>query len=445
MVNRLSHLLPLIFVDLLLIEIVYGQQYIPGQPGASWTRQEFIATRGHLRWITRNSQKALLKVGGGPIESLEGKIDNWQNVTGQDIFSRYSRMVDAKPPGIRENGRTQEALLPNIGKMIRLNFHDCIKDSETGGCNGCLNFDHMGEEHHGVKSQGCHEDQTCARDSLPKFTDNNNLLWVARVLEILYTNKSPPFSSNSNFRLEKSLKDSGKSRADLWALAGLVALEISSQNHNNFCNGKGGGLCPGQVDERSPPCGHVLPTLKFKTGRKDCIPNCSGSNSYYGFCSTAVEIHPNPHGNGRAVTKFFKDTFNLDSRESVALLGAHTLGHANDQISGFRNYPWTHGGFEQVLNNNYYKQMSEPGMYRVLKRRLVGKMQYCKLNVSTFIGDEYGNPIATSWLVRSQFQHNDGGAWNWNPFGRRCDPRICSTLSNPEMVSIYKTKSMIKL
>ena len=152
MVNRLSHFLPLIFVDLLLIEIVYGQQYIPGQPGASWTRQEFIATRGHLRWITRNSQKALLKVGGGPIESLEGKIDNWQNVTGQDIFSRYSRMVDANPPGIKENGRTQEALLPNIGKMIRLAFHDCIKDSETGGCNDCLNFDHMEGENHGVKS-----------------------------------------------------------------------------------------------------------------------------------------------------------------------------------------------------------------------------------------------------------------------------------------------------
>ena len=89
------------------------------------------------------------------------------------------------------------------------------------------------------------------------------------------------------------------------------------------------------------------------------------------------------------------------------------FGHANDQISGFRNYPWTHGGFEQVLNNNYYKHMSQPGMYRVLKRRLVGKMQYCKLNVSTFIGDEYGNAITTSWLVRSQFQHNDGGAWNW--------------------------------
>ena len=260
MIGHLSLSLPSIFITFIIIDSNSGVPYMPGQPGATWTRQEFVAVRGHLRWIMKNSRKALFKVDGGPIDALKGKVDNWQNLTGQDIFSRYSRMIDDDPPGIRENGRTQEALLPNIGKMVRLAFHDCLKDSETGGCNGCLNFDHMGEEHHGVKSQGCQKDQTCARDSLPKFTDNNNLLWVARVLEILYTSRNPPFSSVSNFRLEKSLKETGKSRADLWALAGLVALEIASQNHNNFCNGKGGGLCPGQIDERSPPCGYTLHT-----------------------------------------------------------------------------------------------------------------------------------------------------------------------------------------
>ena len=408
--------------------------YLPGEPGAKWTRQDVIAIRGHLRWIMKNSRKALFKVGGGPVSALEGKVANWQNITGEEIFNRYFRMIDENPPGIRENGRTHESLLPNLGKLVRLSFHDCIKDSETGGCNGCLNFENMGAENKGKKSQGCQKDQTCVRDYLPKFTDNNNLLWVARVLEILYTNRNPPFHDSSTFRLEASLRDSGKSRADLWAFAGLVALETASQFHNNFCTGKGGELCPGQIDERSPPCGYTLPTLKFKTGRRDCVPTCSGADSVYGFCSTAPEIHPEPHGNGDSVTKFFKDTFNFTPRESVAILGAHTLGHANDQISGFRNYPWTHGGFEQVLNNNYYKQLAEPGMYRILKRRSVGKLQYCRLNVSTFIGDEYGNSVLTEWRVRSQFQNNDGGAWNWNPFGRRCDPRICDSISELKKV-----------
>ena len=80
--------------------------------------------------------------------------------------------------------------------------------------------------------------------------------------------------------------------------------------------------------------------------------------------------------------------------------------------------------------------MAEPGMYRVLRRRSFGKLQYCKLNVSTFIGDEHGNSVQLEWLVRSQFQQNDGGAWNWNPFGRRCDPRICDKISDTAKVNV---------
>ena len=182
---------------------------------------------------------------------------------------------------------------------------------------------------------------------------------------------------------------------------------------------------------------YTLPKLTFKTGRIDCKPTCIGPDAGYGFCSTAIETHPNPLGNGDSVTKFFKDTFNFTPRESVAILGVHTLGHAHEQISGFRHYPWTSGGFQHVLNNNYYEQMANPGMYRIGKRPKFGWPQKCNLDISTFIGDEYGNPIASHWLVRSQFQNNDGGAWNWNPFGLRCDPRICASISDADKVEIY--------
>ena len=161
--------------------------YVPGDPGAKWTRRDVIAVRMHLQWIIKNSKQALFKVGEGPVSALEGKVENWQNVNGNQIFQRYFRRVRETPPGIREQGgpSPSDSLLPNIGKLVRLSFHDCIKDSETGGCNGCLNFDRMGVESRGKKFEGCQKDQTCEQDSLPKRTDNNNLLWVARVLEIL--------------------------------------------------------------------------------------------------------------------------------------------------------------------------------------------------------------------------------------------------------------------
>ena len=156
------------------------------------------------------------------------------------------------------------------------------------------------------------------------------------------------------------------------------------------------------------------------------------------FFTTASkkEFHPSPYANGPETLKFFEDQFGFtNERDVVALMGAHTLGHANDQISGFRNYPWTHGGFEQVLNNNYYKQMANPGMYRIRKNPSL--RQKCNMKLSTFIGDEYGNAITSYWLPRSQWQNNDGGPWNWNPFGLRCDPRKCEKIPDSQKVRIY--------
>ena len=425
-----------------------GSPYIPGTPGASWTPKELFAVKGHLTWIMRNNERALKKVPAGPVSFLEGKVNNWKTITGKDVYKRYSGDVDATLSGIRENNGLEDAVLPNLAKLVRLSFHDCLKDTETGGCNGCLNFRQMGAEGGGAESQGCHKSQTCPKGSLERRIDNNNLLWVARVLELLYTNSRPPFSNSRKFRLDTSLQDAGKSRADLWAYAGLVAIEISSYLHNNFCDPNGEGLCPGQFDERSPSCHYSLPNITFRTGRRDCIPSCSGADSFYAFCSSADEKQPDALGNGDSVTKFFKDSFNFTPRESIAILGAHSLGHAHEQISGFRHYPWT-SGFQNVLNNNYYKQMANPGMYRIRKQNGGKRKQKCDLEISTFIGDEYGNSIKSFWLPRSQFQNNDGGPWNWNPFGLKCDPRKCEKIPDYQKVflslsSIFHSDNLIR-
>ncbi len=49
-------------------------------------------------------------------------------------------------------------------------------------------------------------------------SDNNGLLFTADLLEEIYTNPNFPF--NIPYKLNVSMKDSGKSRADLWAFAG---------------------------------------------------------------------------------------------------------------------------------------------------------------------------------------------------------------------------------
>ena len=113
-------------------------------------------------------------------------------------------------------------------------------------------------------------------------------------------------------------------------------------------------------------------------------------------------------------------------------MGAHSFGHAHEQISQFRHYPWTKG-FKDTLNNNFYKQMAEPGMYRAIRN--ARQRQKCNLKLSNFQGDEYGSPISTVWQPRSQFLANDGGPWNWNPFGLKCDPAKCEQIPASQMVN----------
>ena len=59
-------------------------------------------------------------------------------------------------------------------------------------------------------------------------TDNNGLDKIAERLEMIYTAIDWPF--------QVSLFKSGKSRADLWQLAGLFALERTFERANRACD-----------------------------------------------------------------------------------------------------------------------------------------------------------------------------------------------------------------
>ena len=55
-------------------------------------------------------------------------------------------------------------------------------------------------------------------------------------------------------------------------------------------------------------------------------------------------------------TDFFQNDFGFNGRESVAIMGAHTMGRFHYRVSLFR-YVWTNMG-EASFNNHYYKYVT---------------------------------------------------------------------------------------
>ena len=333
-----------------------------------------------------------------------------------------------------------DAVVPNMAKIIRLTFHDCVQEEASGdGCNGCLNFEGMGniylEEICGTgKTKDCSEVAGGIRPKTQLKTDNNNLQWVARVLEEVY--KNPTFGPEKLKDFNVSLFESGKSRADLWAYAGLVAVQWGTERNNRYCNTKGNtkpGLCWNQINDESPSCLIDLPTPAFRYGRSDCIPTCTGEDNF-DFCTLNEEVHPNPHGNGKDTLDFFRDQFGLDPKESAALMGVHTLGHPQEFNSMFRHYSWTGQMQKTQFNNQYYRLIVNSTAYRQLSPRSLpltkrAKPEECGLKVSSFSGDEYGNPFSVRYRVRSELRTEVGGPWDWSLEGMGCSTVICGRIN----------------
>ncbi len=123
-----------------------------------------------------------------------------------------------------------------------------------------------------------------------------------------------------------SLRSRGISRADLWAFASLVAVEEGIQRHNWACDG----------DRRSPHGGPIMCTqfegqdvckinptrpFVFKTGRKDC----DSSYTDEPYKTDKIEVFPDEHFNGTMTVRFMEEHFGFSGKETVAIMGAHTM------------------------------------------------------------------------------------------------------------------------
>merc|ERR1711971_723257 len=363
--------------------------YIPGTSGAAWTKEEVKYTRQRvLKMIT-------------PI---------WQEQFDMGIWS------------------SQAGVTVNENKLLRLVFHDCIPyEDGTGGCDGCLNWTGMfdGYEYKGKKLLGSNVFKTPKYSMKPKNATNNQFLDAVVVnLEKIYKTIDWPFKTPS---LDVSLYQSGKSRADLWQFAGLVALERLIERSNRACDLDYHQRQQVRLLEGREKCEIKLTKpLKFMTGRKDCITDRKRT-----YKTGKKENQPKIYSDGRELIDYGMSAFGMPPENWAALQAIHG---ATDWINSVATkYTWFGSGY---LSNTYFKQIANKPMYNIhrggdqtftdcvdfnsdfdVKK---GKLPLWFTFGNWTTGDLNGNPIANNgWNVH---------CWDvWNTTeGGPCDLRFAS-------------------
>ena len=348
------------FWSLFLISVVNAGEYVPGTPGAPWTKEEVLIVKSKLFSIFHawGGDNALLDINNG------NRTFTWMDV-------------------------------PDEGKVLRLGFHDCLKyEDGSGGCDGCLNWDGVEFRHQDAANKYMYPD-------IGK-TNNNGMGPTVVVLEHIYTDAA--FPKGHAPALPMSLKASGKSRADLWALATIAAVEFSIETNNMVCDGTYNNNPEPQchMGAGKPNCRVELPRpIKFRTGRSDCSQH--GDETYK---ATKHESHPNAVGNGKMTAEFFANEFGFSGRETVAIMGAHTVGRLHYDISLFR-YVWTTKG-TRLFNNHYYKNI-------VREPKVAIEDAQCN-----HLTDAEGNVPETRWVVHVRGDTYNGGPVHWIHENYRC-------------------------
>ena len=203
--------------------------------------------------------------------------------------------------------------------VVRLGFHDCVG---SDGCNGCLDLTNP---------------------------DNSGLTFATNYLEPIYQDYGATVLS----------------RADFWALSAITAVELGIDIANSAIVGCGGsGKRRKRKNRRgknkknkSPKQGQsCVPPLQmtFRWGRLDCRFDDDNYNI------TSDDIYPSPEMNNAEVTNYFNAEFGLTAEQTVALLGAHTLGLAQTNQSGYDGF-WLQGKSKD-FDNEFYKVMIDPNV-----------------------------------------------------------------------------------
>ena len=83
-------------------------------------------------------------------------------------------------------------------------------------------------------------------------------------------------------------------------------------------------------------------------------------NDISGYLAPKKEATPDANGNGPKTAKYFKDNFDMSPRESLALMGAHTIGGFSTFATHI-DYAWVRfldSSRNKVFNNEYFKELA---------------------------------------------------------------------------------------
>ena len=331
-----------------MISIVTGLE--PGVPGKPWTAQEVKVIRMKLKIIWQNAVRITQQFDPNNqksnVKDQEYLYDPNNHTTVPDCINESKGMCPQWWGGNRRN----DDIAFKERKMLRLAFHDCIPyEDGTGGCDGCLNLDE-------------------------NLEGNDGLQFTAAVLEKLYIEADFPehkILNNPDFKLDASPKDLGISRADLWAFAGLVALDEFQQKTKAYCDVDAVGKTCDQAVCYKPFEAAKFASM-FSTGRSDCDPK-KDVTAKQKYLSSKIEAHPNKNGAGQDTVNYFEMYFGLGPRAGLALMGVHTVGQFNP-MTAHVDYAWVRDrdNHNEVFNNEYYQMMSRMPYY--IKSTCTGTM-----------------------------------------------------------------------
>jgi len=130
--------------------------------------------------------------------------------------------------------------------------------------------------------------------------------------------------------------------------------------------GGGRGYDDGTGDQIRIGKGRGTEDLGIREECKGCVwnlPPKDGSHRPRAYETTIAERSPNPNFNGKMVADYFAEDFKFTKMETIAILGAHSLGEFHGEVSGGFRYEWTHKQGDQ-LNNVYYRLLAAlPGKH----------------------------------------------------------------------------------
>lgn len=161
---------------------------------------------------------------------------------------------------------------PLLANVVRLAFHYCVGD---GGCDGCINLS---------------QPDNAGLELSVDYLDGKVDAWM----------------------------NAGLSKADLYALASMVAANMALGN-----------------------AGWESDLSNFEIGRTDCDD------------ANDEDVFPDAH---QSPFQFFEENFGFTARETTVIFGAHTLGRAQVGNSGFQNF-WVNNPLE--LGNDFFQRVED--------------------------------------------------------------------------------------